>query len=238
MLTANEAAAKLAREKKVPFVYRIHEAPPEEKVERLHEVLPKLGFECPQFNEFKPVHAGMILEQARGTDKFEAVNLMVLRSMAKAKYSTEPLGHFGLVLEDYAHFTSPIRRYPDLAIHRIITDILAGYGSEWLNKRYSGFAANSAERSSAAELRAVAIERECDGGIHEGAHRRELYRKDLGRYRIRILRGTSQYYRRAYPHQNSAGGRIRLFGTGLSYRKIQRSHLYPRHGGKGYLLGS
>ena len=162
MLTANEAAAKLAREKKVPFVYRIHEAPPEEKVERLHEVLPKLGFECPQFNEFKPVHAGMILEQARGTDKFEAVNLMVLRSMAKAKYSTEPLGHFGLVLEDYAHFTSPIRRYPDLAIHRIITDILAGYGSEWLNKRYSGFAANSAERSSAAELRAVAIERECD----------------------------------------------------------------------------
>ena len=162
MLTANEAAAKLAREKKVPFVYRIHEAPPEEKVERLHEVLPKLGFECPQFNEFKPVHAGMILEQARGTDKFEAVNLMVLRSMAKAKYSTEPLGHFGLVLEDYAHFTSPIRRYPDLAIHRIITDILAGYGSEWLNKRYGGFAANSAERSSAAELRAVAIERECD----------------------------------------------------------------------------
>ena len=162
MLTANEAAAKLAREKKVPFVYRIHEAPPEEKVERLHEVLPKLGFECPQFNEFKPVHAGMILEQARGTDKFEAVNLMVLRSMAKAKYSTEPLGHFGLVLEDYAHFTSPIRRYPDLAIHRIITDILAGYGSEWLNKRYGGFAANSAERSSAAELRAIAVERECD----------------------------------------------------------------------------
>ena len=162
MLTANEAAAKLAREKNVPFVYRIHEAPPEAKVERLHEVIPKLGFEFPHFSEFKPVHAGKILEQARGTDKFEAVNLMVLRSMAKAKYSTEPLGHFGLVLDDYAHFTSPIRRYPDLAIHRIITDILAGYGNEWLNKRYSGFAANSAERSSAAEIRAVTIERECE----------------------------------------------------------------------------
>ena len=162
MLTANEAAARLAKEKQVPFVYRIHESPPEEKVERLHELLPKLGLECPHFSEFKPVHAGQILEEARETDKFEAVNLMVLRSMAKAKYSTEPLGHFGLVLEDYAHFTSPIRRYPDLAVHRIITDILAGYGKEWLTKRYSGFAVNAAERSSAAELKALAIERECE----------------------------------------------------------------------------
>ncbi len=162
MLTANEAAARLAKEKQIPFVYRIHESPPEEKIERLHELLPRLGLECPHFREFKPVHAGQILEEARETDKFEAVNLMVLRSMAKAKYSPEPLGHFGLVLEDYAHFTSPIRRYPDLAVHRIITDILAGYEKEWLIKRYSGFAVNAAERSSAAELKALAIERECE----------------------------------------------------------------------------
>ncbi|MDE6672760.1 MAG: ribonuclease R [Ruminococcus sp.] len=162
MLTANECSAKLARDKKVPFVYRIHEAPPEAKVEALHEILPKFNLECPHFTEFKPYHATKILESARGTDKFEAVNLLVLRSMSKAKYSTEPVGHFGLVLDDYAHFTSPIRRYPDLAIHRIITDILAGYNNEWLNKRYAGFASNSAERSSDAELRAVAIERECE----------------------------------------------------------------------------
>ena len=162
MLTANEAAAKLAREKQVPFVYRIHEAPPEAKTEALHEILPKFGFECPHFTDFKPAHAAKILEQSRGTDKYEAINLLVLRSMAKAKYSVDPAGHFGLVLEDYAHFTSPIRRYPDLAIHRIITDILAGYANEWLVKRYSGFAANAAERSSAAELRAVTIERECE----------------------------------------------------------------------------
>jgi len=162
MLTANEAAARLARDKKVPFVYRIHEAPPKAKVEALQELLPKFGLECPHFTEFKPYHASKILESARGTDKYEAVNLMVLRSMAKAKYSPEPLGHFGLVLEDYAHFTSPIRRYPDLAIHRIITDILAGYDTQWLEKRYSGFAVNASERSSAAEIKAVTIERECE----------------------------------------------------------------------------
>ena len=162
MLTANEASAKLAREKKVPFVYRIHEAPPEEKINRLVETLPKFSIECPHFSTFSPVHACEILKRSKDTQYAEAVNLMVLRSMAKAKYLEEPLGHFGLALEDYAHFTSPIRRYPDLAIHRIITDILAGYNNEWLNKRYSGFVHNASERSTNAEIKAVTIERECE----------------------------------------------------------------------------
>jgi len=188
MLTANEAAAKLARDKKVPFVYRIHEAPPEAKAEALHELLPKYGFECPHFSEFRPVHAAKILEEAKGTDKFEAVNMLVLRSMAKAKYSHEPLGHFGLVLEDYAHFTSPIRRYPDLAIHRIITDILAGYNNEWLSKRYEGFAVNAAERSSAAELRAVTIEREC-----EDCYKAEYMKAHIGESFTAKISGVTEF---------------------------------------------
>lgn len=188
MLTANEVAAKLAREKKVPFVYRIHEAPPESKIETLHEILPKLGFECPHFTEFKPVHASRILESAKGTDKFEAVNLLVLRSMSKAKYSVEPVGHFGLVLDDYAHFTSPIRRYPDLAIHRIITDILAGYNNEWLNKRYSGFAMNSAERSSDAEVRAITIEREC-----EDCYKAEYMKSHIGETFTARISGVTEF---------------------------------------------
>ncbi len=188
MLTANEAAAKLAREKKVPFVYRIHEAPPESKIETLHEILPKLGFDCPHFTEFKPVHASRILESAKGTDKFEAVNLLVLRSMSKAKYSVEPVGHFGLVLDDYAHFTSPIRRYPDLAIHRIITDILAGYNNEWLNKRYSGFAMSSAERSSDAEIRAITIEREC-----EDCYKAEYMKSHIGETFTARISGVTEF---------------------------------------------
>lgn len=162
MLVANEAAARLAKEKGVPFVYRVHEAPPPEKAERLREILPQFKIECPKFEEIRPVHISEILEKAKGTDVYEAVNLLALRSMSKAKYSNEPLGHFGLVLDDYAHFTSPIRRYPDLAIHRILTDILAGYDKNWLTKRYSGFSANASERSSNAEIKAVTVERECE----------------------------------------------------------------------------
>lgn len=188
MLTANEAAAKLAREKKVPFVYRVHEAPPEEKTEALCEMLRKAGVDYPHFTEFKPAHAAEILKNARDTDKFEAVNMMVLRSMAKARYSEEPLGHFGLVLDDYAHFTSPIRRYPDLAIHRMITDILAGYDETWLTKRYSGFAVNAADRSSSAELRAVAIEREC-----EDCYKAEYMKQHIGESFTAKISGVTEF---------------------------------------------
>ena len=188
MLCANECAARLAREKNVPFVYRVHEAPPEEKVEALREILPKYQLECPDFAEFKPVHAAEILKKAKGTDSFEAVNMLVLRSMAKARYSNEPLGHFSLVLENYAHFTSPIRRYPDLAIHRIITDILAGYSEEWLSKRYSGFVQNASERSSAAELRAVSIERSC-----EDCYKAEFMRAHIGESFTAKISGVTEY---------------------------------------------
>ncbi|MBQ8960341.1 MAG: ribonuclease R [Ruminococcus sp.] len=188
MLTANEAAAKLARERKVPFVYRVHETPPEEKTAALCEMLRKAGIQYPHFEEFRPSHAAQILDSARDTDKFEAVNMMVLRSMAKAKYSEEPLGHFGLVLEDYAHFTSPIRRYPDLAIHRIITDVLAGYSGDWLKKRYSGFVVNAAERSSAAEVRAVTIERET-----EDCYKAEYMKQHIGESFTAKISGVTEF---------------------------------------------
>lgn len=188
MLCANEAAAKLAREKNVPFVYRIHEAPPEEKTAVLCETLTKLHIEYPHFTEYKPAHASAILDSVRDTEKFQAVNMMVLRSMSKAKYSNEPLGHFGLALDDYAHFTSPIRRYPDLAIHRIITDILAGYDEKWLNKRYGGFAVNASERSSSAELTAVAVEREC-----EDCYKAEYMKKHIGESFTAKISGVTEY---------------------------------------------
>ncbi len=188
MLCANEAAAKLAREKNVPFVYRVHETPPEEKTAVLCETLTKMHIEYPHFTEFKPAHASAILESVRDTEKFQAVNMMVLRSMSKAKYSNEPLGHFGLALDDYAHFTSPIRRYPDLTIHRIITDILAGYDEKWLNKRYSGFAVNASERSSSAELTAVAVEREC-----EDCYKAEYMKKHIGESFTARISGVTEY---------------------------------------------
>lgn len=232
MLTANECAAKLARDKKIPFVYRIHETPPEAKVEALHEILPKFNLECPHFTEFKPVHASKILESARGTDKFEAVNLLVLRSMSKAKYSTEPVGHFGLVLDDYAHFTSPIRRYPDLAIHRIITDVLAGYNNEWLNKRYSGFAMNSAEHSSDAELRAITIEREC-----EDCYKAEYMKSHIGEtFTARISSVTEFGFYVQLPDTIEGLVHIRTLPEG-EYDYSEPVSLTERFSGISYTLG-
>lgn len=164
MLCANESAAKLAKEKQFPLVYRVHENPSPERIASLKELLLKLTQRewLIDPEEVKPSDIQKILNDARGEVYFPAVNAFTLRTMAKAKYSEKPTGHFGLALADYAHFTSPIRRYPDLTVHRIISDYLDGADNDWLNKRYQKFTENAAQRSSDTELRAVQLEREAD----------------------------------------------------------------------------
>lgn len=163
MLTANEAAAKTAREREVPFVYRVHEDPAPEKISELLEVTDRLNIAHPHFSSVKPVHLAEILKSAKDTELSPVINNMVLRSMAKAKYSDEPLGHFGLVLKDYAHFTSPIRRYPDLAIHRILTELCYDKTPPAaVAKKYGKFAHEAAVQSSECELAAMRAERECE----------------------------------------------------------------------------
>jgi len=157
MLMANNAAAKLAMEKALPFVYRIHEPPTEEKITRLSETLAALGVKAPVLSATARSLSDA-LEAARKTDRFDVINMAVLRSMMKAKYSAEPLGHFGLVMKEYAHFTSPIRRYPDLSIHRILSDYVAGKDV----KKYDKFAHESSLNSSITELRAISAERDCN----------------------------------------------------------------------------
>ncbi len=162
MLMANTAAARLARENKLPFVYRVHEDPSPEKISELVETLSLIGIPVPHFTNVKPKHLAEILENSKDTPYKDAINGMVLRSMAKARYYDEPLGHFGLVLEDYAHFTSPIRRYPDLAIHRILTDFCYNkQPAEAVQKRYAAFANEASGQSSERELIAMRIERDC-----------------------------------------------------------------------------
>lgn len=163
MLMANTSAARLAKDNGVPFVYRVHEDPAPEKVGELVDVLSRFGVPVPKFTSAKPKHLAEILEKTKDMPIAAAINNMVLRSMAKAKYADEPLGHFGLVLDDYAHFTSPIRRYPDLAIHRILTDLCYNKQNvKYMQKRYAGFAKEAAQHSSEAELAAMRVERECD----------------------------------------------------------------------------
>lgn len=162
MLAANECAAKFGTENNLPFVYRVHENPPEEKIERLFEGLTKLDIPFNSNGEVTARFLYDILSQVKGTPKAIVVNNLVLRSMAKAKYSVEPIGHFGLVLDDYAHFTSPIRRYPDLTIHRIMSDYLENHDQSEVMRKYNKFAYASADQSTKQELVAMNIERDCE----------------------------------------------------------------------------
>lgn len=163
MLMANESAAKTARENSVPFVYRVHEKPAPEKISELIEVTDRLNIPHPHFTEVKPAHLAEILRSVKDTELSPVINNMVLRSMAKAKYADEPLGHFGLVLKDYAHFTSPIRRYPDLVIHRILTELCYNkQPAAVIGKRFGKFAYQAATQSSQCELVAMRVERDCE----------------------------------------------------------------------------
>lgn len=188
MLLANEAAAKFAAEKELPFVYRVHEKPSMEKIENLEHVLVRLGVGVPDFSNVKPVHLAQILKNAKGTPVYPVVNVMVLRSMAKAQYDTQPIGHFGLALEDYAHFTSPIRRYPDLAIHRIMSYYCECKNSEKVNKRYKAFVTEAAKASSDSEVRAIMLERDC-----EDCYKAEYMQQHLGEEFEGIVSGISDF---------------------------------------------
>lgn len=163
MLMANEAAATAARLKEVPFVYRVHEPPSEEKLEILKNALTVLGIECQNIKPDIPaLELAQLISKVKDTPIYPIVNTLVLRSMSKAKYFEIPLGHYGLVLENYAQFTSPIRRYPDLTIHRILSELAVGTPPKKITAKFEKFVVKSARRSTETELQAMRLERDCD----------------------------------------------------------------------------
>ncbi len=125
MVLANVAAAEALEAKAAACVYRVHDRPGQEKIEGLSAYLGALDIPLARPKDLMPRHFAQILERVRGTDLEAPVNEMVLRSQAQAAYATDNLGHFGLALARYAHFTSPIRRYADLLVHR---SLIAAYG--------------------------------------------------------------------------------------------------------------
>ena len=179
MLLANQCAANAGRTRKVPFVYRIHEAPDAERMEKLMTMLKACAVDV-RFKGETPTQLELaaLLDKTRGQPIQIPVHTGVLRSMQKARYSTEPKGHFGLVLSDYAHFTSPIRRYPDLAIHRILTDMLLGESGQQMEAKYHDFAERACDQSSRKEVDAQRIERDvedCYKAEYMTAHLGETY---------------------------------------------------------------
>ena len=163
MIAANQAAAKLAQKAKLPFVYRVHEEPSPDRLESLRELIGLIGLDGHALLPgVTPKDLSAVLERAKRTKYARIVSHQMLRTMAKARYDTKPLGHYGLALKDYCHFTSPIRRYPDTSIHRILSGLCEGMSSEELRRRYETFAAESATQSSQCEIRAMSAERDAE----------------------------------------------------------------------------
>lgn len=159
MILANVAAAETLEERRQPCMYRVHDEPSVEKLEALRSFLATLGIRLAKGQALKPHHFNRILAQATGSPQVRAVNEMVLRAQAQAVYSPENLGHFGLALRRYAHFTSPIRRYADILVHRALTRGL-GLGEGGLgDDEIPGFA-DTAQHISMTERRAMAAERD------------------------------------------------------------------------------
>ena len=188
MLLANQCAAHFARVKQIPFVYRVHEEPNAEKLEHLHALLQACGINDHFAKDVpSPKELSAILEGVRGTPYEQIINTGMLRCMSKALYEEKPKGHYGLVLKDYAHFTSPIRRYPDLAIHRIMTDLLKGTGKETMILRYTDFAERASKQSSEREVIAMQIERKA-----EDCYKAEYARRHLGECYEGTISGVTQ----------------------------------------------
>jgi ribonuclease R len=161
MISANEAVARFLSEQGAPALNRAHEPPETAKIEAFAEFLAHLGYAFPMKEKIKPGVFQRVLNAVRGKAEEKPVNYLLLRSMKQARYTEKALGHFALGKKHYLHFTSPIRRYPDLIVHRILKEVLASAGlkekrkERWLNRLPS-----IAEQSSERERIAMEAERE------------------------------------------------------------------------------
>lgn len=161
MVLANESVATLMTAKKMPFVYRVHEQPSAEKAGDFSAFLGEAGINT-EFDpeNVSPMDYKKLLESLKDTAIYPLVNRIMLRSMMKAKYSPENLGHFGLASDCYCHFTSPIRRYPDLCIHRIIKESIKN--ADKARSVYTNIVSSVSEQSSKCEKNATEAERDVD----------------------------------------------------------------------------
>ena len=162
MLIANETVAENFYWQNIPFVYRNHEKPDNEKIEGLKKIIYAFGYRLKGKGDIHPREIQKLIESVSGKDEEHIISRMVLRSMKQAKYQAENLGHFGLAAQYYCHFTSPIRRYPDLQIHRIIKEMLKGELTEERIKHYDSILEEVSYHSSQTERNADEAERECD----------------------------------------------------------------------------
>ena len=162
MIAANEIVSETIESMELPFIYRIHERPKSKKIEQFMKMSEHLGYRC-NFSSLKvtPKELQNLMNNVEGEASKKIMSMMLLRSLAKARYFSQNLGHFGLASSSYTHFTSPIRRYPDLLVHRLI-DLYLVEGKVEQNKILKEEIDYIAENSSIKERNAIAIEREVE----------------------------------------------------------------------------
>lgn len=160
MLAANQAVALSLHEKNIPCVHRIHEAPDPAKLFEFKEFISSFGLRLPSPGKIRPQDLNHLLKKIQGAPEERVVNTLLLRTMKKARYSESNPGHYCLGFEHYAHFTSPIRRYPDLAVHRIIKKYLKHKCSKKHKKTLLASLSEISEQSTRMEIQALSIERE------------------------------------------------------------------------------
>lgn len=174
MLAANVCAGDFLTGRSHPALYRVHDNPAEEKVKALREFLAELGLALGGGDKPKPKDYADLLEKMKGRPDFTLLQTILLRSLKQAVYSPKNLGHFGLAFDAYVHFTSPIRRYPDLLVHRAIKACLAGGRYEGQNWEELGRHASECERRADDASRDVENWLKCRymlqhvGGVYEG----------------------------------------------------------------------
>ena len=159
MVLANVAAAKTLSEKRVPLLFRVHEEPSPEKLDALRETAGSIGLTLAKGQVLKTAQLNRLLGQAQGTEFAELINISTLRSMTQAYYAPQNYGHFGLALSHYAHFTSPIRRYADLIVHRALI-AAHGWGDDGLSPEEIDRLDATAEHISETERRSMLAERD------------------------------------------------------------------------------
>ncbi|MFQ5646600.1 MAG: ribonuclease R [bacterium] len=188
MLAANEAVAEYLKGKQVPLLYRIHDKPDQDKFSDLREFIKELGFSLDTKGEVSPKSLQILLESVRNLPEEHLVTISVLRTMKLAVYSPDNAGHFGLAAENYCHFTSPIRRYPDLVIHRILREVIRGKMTETRKEALKGSLPEIGKNSSTSERNAEQAERECV------AMKKILFMQDkVGKYFKGIISGVTKF---------------------------------------------
>ena len=160
MLAANQAVALEVFRKAQPFIYRVHDKPDLDKLEAFSSLMKQLGYSFPVSPQMKPVTYARFLNKIQDAPEADFINELMLRSMKKAVYQRENIGHFGLAFNHYTHFTSPIRRYPDMLVHRLLRKLTKGRYSHTYLKKVPAIIDAVSSRCSDTERQAETAERE------------------------------------------------------------------------------